>query len=552
MRRQLVAVMVAVLLLMSLAVPAGASSPAYDRVVDITFPVAGPNRYIDDYHQDRAGGTRKHRATDIMADHGQTVHAAVGGTIAFITGMNDDPPSYGYMISIAGDDGLTYAYIHLGRQDRPASEAYAPGMAKGVRVARGQHIGYVGSSGNASESAPHLHFEIEDNPDTVDPYGSHRLNPFNSLKDAQARGDVPGEGQPAPEPGPEPEPAPEPAPEPEPEPEPEPDLVSNSEQCIPDADPDDDAARRIAGADRIATAVAVSSAGWLSADDVVVATARDYADALAGGALAAARNAPLLLTEPGHLPDAVAQEIRRLRPGSAWILGGDAAVAPAVEARLADLVPTVQRVAGANRFETAARVASTAHSATSEVVVALGRHREPARAWPDAVAAGALAATPARIPTLLTNAGSLPTETQAALQTLGVTRVFVVGGTSAVHAGVADELRAEGYEVERLAGDDRYATSAVVAAKARTYRTGSRPLVVASGAGYADALSAGALAARVGGPLLLAPPCALEQAPATDEHLQATAGDITHAFLVGGEAAVSERVRWQVGEALHR
>ena len=173
-----------------LPAPTASAVSAYDAVVDLTFPVAGENRYVDDYDHWRGGGTRRHRATDIMADYGQTVHAAVGGTIDLITGLDGNPPSWGYAIYVAGDDGRRYVYIHLGRQDGPPSEAYAPGMAKGVRVERGQHIGYNGHSGNASASAPHLHFEIHD-PAVTDPYGSNRLNPYRSLRAAEERGDLP-------------------------------------------------------------------------------------------------------------------------------------------------------------------------------------------------------------------------------------------------------------------------------------------------------------------------------------------------------------------------
>jgi hypothetical protein len=189
--RAAVAILVAALwagLAVGLAPPVGASSD-HNQVVNITFPVLGPNSYINDYTYARSGGA--HRATDIMASYGQQVHAAVGGRITWMPGATDNrPPSYGYMITIRGDDGRSYNYIHLGRQDGPASEAYAPGLAVNSRVERGQHIGWVGHSGNAHPSAPHLHFEIRD-PNVTDPYGSDRINPYFSLRAAEARGDLP-------------------------------------------------------------------------------------------------------------------------------------------------------------------------------------------------------------------------------------------------------------------------------------------------------------------------------------------------------------------------
>ena len=173
------------------ALPASAQAPTYDAVVDITYPVTGPTKFTNDYAACRGVNCeRRHRATDVMAPYGASVHAAMGGIITFITGLDDRPPSYGYMITIAGDDGRAYSYIHLGRQTGTAAEAYASGMRRGLRVERGQHIGTNGCSGNASCSAPHLHFEIEDTRVT-DPYGTSRINPFSSLQSAQSRNDYP-------------------------------------------------------------------------------------------------------------------------------------------------------------------------------------------------------------------------------------------------------------------------------------------------------------------------------------------------------------------------
>jgi hypothetical protein len=189
----------AVLLLGLLVVPAvpAAASPTYDAVIDLTFPVAGPTSFIDDYAYCRDGCSRRHRATDIMAPYGARVHAAMGGTVTYITGLTEALPAWGWMITIAGDDGRRYSYIHLGRQDRDWREAYVPGLARGSRVERGQHIGFNGCSGNASCSAPHLHLEIEDSRIT-DPYGSNRMNPYPSLLAALARGDIPGGADTAP------------------------------------------------------------------------------------------------------------------------------------------------------------------------------------------------------------------------------------------------------------------------------------------------------------------------------------------------------------------
>lgn len=178
--------MIVAMLLLLPVVPAQAAG-GYQQVVDLTFPVSGKVHYSDSFDAGRSGG-RVHMAADIMAPEGAPIHAAVGGTVTTITGITEKLPSYGYMIRIAGDDGRTYVYLHMGRNNGPARDAYVPGIGKGSRVERGQQIAYVGCSGNASCSGPHLHFEIHDDRVT-DPYKGNRINPYPSLVAAEKRGD---------------------------------------------------------------------------------------------------------------------------------------------------------------------------------------------------------------------------------------------------------------------------------------------------------------------------------------------------------------------------
>jgi hypothetical protein len=187
--------LVLIVALTALVLPAAAASAQSDinTVVDITFPVHDPqglSSYRDDYHDPRGGGTRVHMATDIggARTDGLRVHAAVGGTITWITRLDGaNVGTAGYALGVRGDDGHTYRYMHLGRDAWGPDRAYAPGIARNVRVERGQFIGFLGSSGNASLDWPHLHFEICRAHDCTD-----RLNPFVSLKDAERRGDYPG------------------------------------------------------------------------------------------------------------------------------------------------------------------------------------------------------------------------------------------------------------------------------------------------------------------------------------------------------------------------
>ncbi len=152
-----------------------------EGVHDITFPVIGDVAYTDTFTAARSGG-RIHHATDIMAAKMLPVVAAVDGVILFAPMAQ---PSYGFMIMLGGDDGYQYNYVHL-NNDTPGTDdglggpehAYAEGIKKGVHVKRGQHIGYVGDSGNAERTGAHVHFEIL-NPKNVP------INPYSILKAAQ-------------------------------------------------------------------------------------------------------------------------------------------------------------------------------------------------------------------------------------------------------------------------------------------------------------------------------------------------------------------------------
>ena len=303
---------------------------------------------------------------------------------------------------------------------------------------------------------------------------------------------------------------------------------------------------RVSGSGRVETAVQVSEQYWDSSRHAVLATARDFPDALAGAVLANRLGAPLLLTEPHRLPTAVATELARLEVGTVTILGGRGAVSQAVEDALADAGIEVGRMQGSNRFATAAAIADAAGpSSTGEVVLALGQHATPASAWPDAVASGALAATPDRVPTLLTRPTDLPIETESALAALRPRTVILVGGPNAVSGAVEQRVAELGYDVRRLAGASRYETSAIVAAEAlQRFPDGDRPVVYATGRSFPDALSAAALAGRLEATLLLVPPTQLP----TDTTWLALVDDAAAGIgggggvVVGGSGAVSDSV----------
>jgi putative cell wall-binding protein len=259
---------------------------------------------------------------------------------------------------------------------------------------------------------------------------------------------------------------------------------------------------RVAGNDRVATAVAAARHGWVDSGTAVLARADDPADALAGAALAGALDAPLLITPGDHLAAPVADVLGHLGVETVVVLGGRAAVADTVTSALGQLGVTVDRVAGTTREHTAALIARRLGPAPKALLVRGRFAGDPDRVWPDALAVSGLAARAARagqpIPILLVGS-DVDAVTLDTMRALGVDEVVLVGGTSVLPEATADALRGQGFVVDRWAGSDRYATSRLVNDTVGVEAT----LVVATGRAFPDGLAAGALAARLGGSLLI-------------------------------------------------
>lgn len=253
----------------------------------------------------------------------------------------------------------------------------------------------------------------------------------------------------------------------------------------------------LAGPNRYATSAAASAAQFEPGTDVYLTAGEGFADALAAGPAAAHDGASLLLTPSASLLQVTLDEIERLAPSSITIVGGAAAVSPAVEAQLAAAWPEVEitRISGADRYATAAAVATEVFGTADTAFVASGAD------FADALSASGVAATLADAPVLLTMPTGLPAGTAEALDALGASEIVVVGGRVAISDGVVRELRAYG-TTTRVAGADRYATNAALVG-AYVEPTDPQTIVVASGGAFPDALSGTAIAGATGGPLLL-------------------------------------------------
>jgi hypothetical protein len=285
---------------------------------------------------------------------------------------------------------------------------------------------------------------------------------------------------------------------------------------------------RLAGTDRIATAVTVSQNSFPTgnAGAVVLARADDYPDALVGGPLAAAKNAPLLLTEGSTLPAATATEVKRVLPagGTVYVLGGTSAIPTSVTSQLTSIGYTITRYSGADRYATAVAVATALGSPTT-VLLATGTN------FPDALAAGPAAAH-VHAAILLTDGSTVPAETATYLA--GAHLAYAIGGPAAAAVPSATAIL----------GSDRYATAAAVATK---FFPSSAVVGVATGTGFPDALAGGAQLALMGGPLLLSSVASVPTA--TVNYLTADHTTLTNAYVYGGTAVLGSTVLIQLTAA---
>lgn len=125
----------------------------------LAMPVEGvrPASLRDSWHAPRDGGGRRHEGLDIFAPRGRPVHSATEGIVLQV-GAN---PLGGQVVWVMGPGRQRHYYAHLDR--------YA-GVRAGQRVQPGTVLGYVGTTGNARGTPPHLHYGIYTESGPISPY----------------------------------------------------------------------------------------------------------------------------------------------------------------------------------------------------------------------------------------------------------------------------------------------------------------------------------------------------------------------------------------------
>lgn len=281
---------------------------------------------------------------------------------------------------------------------------------------------------------------------------------------------------------------------------------------------------RLAGATRYETGYKVAdelktALGVDKFDAVVVATGKNFADALSGSYLAVEKNAPILLTngKSDNIADLHTYIRNNVKPGGTiYILGGEAAVPASVETIGGYMV---KRLSGSNRYETNLKILEVAGYQGKDFIVSTGKNF-----------ADSLSASAVKLPVLLVKSELTDLQKELLCKTVG-SQFYIVGGNGAVGYDIENALKAYG-NVDRIYGSSRYETSVAVA---KTFFTNVDSAVLADAKGFPDGLCGGPLAAAMNAPLLLTADGKIDAAAEYAQQRQIYSG-----YVLGGTARISD------------
>ena len=269
---------------------------------------------------------------------------------------------------------------------------------------------------------------------------------------------------------------------------------------------------RIAGEDRIATSIEISKKMFNESDNVVLASGFNFADALSAGQLAAALNAPLILSKD-QLDIRTSDEIAKLKPKNMYIVGGENALSSNIEESVKSVVNdiNIERLKGNDRYETSVKVMEkTKEFVDAEyLLIASGKN------FPDALSATSFMAD------------------HKALMVLSDGNSYPKSNLKEIAIGGVNQLPLNGFTGERIAGNDRYQTALAIAK--RSFESNENA-ILANSKVFADSLSAVSVAKNYKAPIILTDNENLTQS--TKNYLE----KINSVTIIGGEKSVSNNI----------
>ena len=280
-----------------------------------------------------------------------------------------------------------------------------------------------------------------------------------------------------------------------------------------------------------------------SCEKVIVATFDGYWDALAASGLAGIYGCPILLTGTNSLADETRAEIERLGAKNAMIVGGKAVVSSDVAEELAGMGVRVSRAWGENAIGTSVAIYEEGKGSWGDTCLIA-----TVNGYYDAVSASSYSYAKMAPMFLASEDATISDEVIAAIKDGGFTRAVVLGGIACVTDEAADALaESTGVKVERCAGENCFGTSVSFATFCLDEGMTLDGACYATGlGGYWDALTGGPLAGRTNAPMLLVDDGYENAVAFSSKHAEG----VKHAFVLGGENAVSEAMYDKIAAAL--
>lgn len=290
---------------------------------------------------------------------------------------------------------------------------------------------------------------------------------------------------------------------------------------------------RVAGDTAMETMSKVIDETFNKARTVVLASKDGYWDALSASALAGALKAPVLLSGRDALPQETIDQLQRLGTKRAYLVGGRSVMSNSVVDQLHALGISTVTVAGKRAQDTSNMVARKLPS--SDVCFI-------ATSWgyQDALSASSFAYAK-KAPIFLANdAGMLDRSTLACIRSKNFKRVVLIGGESVLAPELVQQLNQAGVKnIQRIAGETAYDTSALFAQWALNHGMRANNMAIATGYGYEDALVGAALCGKKGSVMVLADD---SNTTAVDLIVDAQKNKISNYYILGGQSVVGERV----------
>jgi len=310
------------------------------------------------------------------------------------------------------------------------------------------------------------------------------------------------------------------------------------------------ASHRFYGQDRFQTSTSIANEldDGQQVQNIVLASAYNFPDALSASTLAYQLKAPIILVSPGHKDSMISYNFVKehlVAGGTVTIVGGTGIISKKSEEWLLDNGFRVNRLGGKDRFDTNALIVNQLNVPHgTPVIIASGTD------FPDALGISSLAASKGW-PILLSNPSNLTQAVQGFLTSDQPTDVYIVGGEGIVHNGVYNQILtlSPSSTIQRLGGYDRFETLSLILNK---FYPSPVQIYVANGFDFADALSGSTLAATNNAPILLVDPKSNNLPRSIYDYLITLRNNNVHpqVNVLGGEAAVPQRLLDQINDIL--